>query len=52
MKCEICESEKHCISLDLDWTPMEYVCEDCWDKYLSDGYVNYDQINEDKIPNK
>lgn len=46
--CELCEQEKHCISLDVEWTLIEDVCENCWEKYLINGYVDYDRINEDK----
>ena len=32
MKCEICEQEKHCIEIDVEWTLLDYVCEECWYK--------------------
>ena len=48
MKCEICEQEKHCVELDLEWTSLDNVCENCLDKYMSNGYVDYDNINKDK----
>jgi hypothetical protein len=51
-KCEVCEQEKHCISMDVEWTLLEDVCEDCWEKYLINGYVDYDRINEDKEKGK
>lgn len=48
MKCELCEKEKHCVALDLEWTLLEYVCEDCMDKYMSKGFVDYDKLEEDQ----
>lgn len=51
MKCEICEKDKHCIALDVEWTLLDQVCEDCFEKYLVNGYVDYDRINEDKENN-
>lgn len=34
--CEICDEKKHCISIDVEWTLLDTVCEDCWDKYCEE----------------
>lgn len=42
MKCEICEQEKHCVSIDVEWTLLDWACEECWEKECDEyyGYTN------------
>jgi hypothetical protein len=35
-KCELCEQEKHCVSIDVEWTLLDTVCEECWEKYCEE----------------
>ncbi|MED3792397.1 hypothetical protein P4571_08070 [Niallia alba] len=36
-KCEICEREKQCIEIDVEWTLLDYACEECWEKYCEEN---------------
>lgn len=38
MKCEVCEQKKHCVSIDVEWTLLESVCEECWEKECDEHY--------------
>jgi hypothetical protein len=34
--CDLCEQEKYCISIDVEWTLVDTVCEECWEKYCEE----------------
>ena len=35
--CEVCGQNKHCIALDVEWTTVGHVCEECL-KELEEEY--------------
>ena len=44
--CEVCWQRKYCVEIDVDWTLVNNVCEECLEELESENGININQIKE------